>query len=410
MLLTTVVFSLPVFLVHLNFELIVGGFVDPRLEVRLPYPNDTHSPPVRGIFATEAIANEELLLNLPWDATIIVADESNGDGDTFDPCAMGRAIRRELALGDESRFAPYVRLLNEQRTKGLIGIPNAWSGQGLDLLQKIVGPNLTPNDVRRHLHWWEQSCGGSIYSDKLGADATLLQVARAIGLTDWTSEVKEGEERKKSSALAPFYDLLNHRNGLWQNTRVISDLYKKYFKLYAMRDIEKGEQLYYGYGEGTDELFRDYGFVERMPQKWSFTIPESTVDGTKYDAFPVSFRLNYENSVEGSNLTLQWLDLPKSVYAADYFFRQEHERLVSGKKWYDEHPDELEVLGIPEEEKAKIWEYHHALTTALSSVGQAMEKGLPSNVVNGEAEESSESSEAGEEAAAAAADGHGDEL
>ena len=213
-----------------------GGFVDPRQEVRMPYPDDTHSPPARGVFATEDISSGDLLLDLPFNDTCIVADASKGDA--LDKCGTARALRRELALGEESRFAPYVKLLLEQSNKGLIGIPNAWSGNSLKLLDAVIGPNLTPTDNRRHLEWWERACAGSTYSDKLGADAALLMVARAVGVHDVSSGVKEGEARRLGTVMAPYYDLYNHRNGLWQNARIDADLLRSY-KVFARRDIEK---------------------------------------------------------------------------------------------------------------------------------------------------------------------------
>eukprot|EP00562_Extubocellulus_spinifer_P004304 CAMPEP_0178516856 /NCGR_PEP_ID=MMETSP0696-20121128/25358_1 /TAXON_ID=265572 /ORGANISM="Extubocellulus spinifer, Strain CCMP396" /LENGTH=428 /DNA_ID=CAMNT_0020147203 /DNA_START=40 /DNA_END=1326 /DNA_ORIENTATION=- len=349
-----------------------GGFVDPRQEVRMPYPDDTHSSPfVRGVFAKDDISSGDLLLDLPINDTCIVADASQGD--TPDQCGTVRALRRELALGEGSRFAPYVKLLLEQSNKGLVDIPNAWSGNSLKLLDAVVGPNLAPRDNRRHLEWWERSCAGSTYSDKLGADAALLMVARSAGVYDFSSEVKEGEGRRRGTVMVPYYDLYNHRNGLWQNVRIDADLSRSY-KVYARRDIEKGEQIYNHYGEGTDDLFRDYGFVERTPQLWRFTVPETVVDGAKHDACPVRFWLDYENSVEGSQLALEWVERPVSIESANLFFNQERERLMTMKNWYDENSSGLE--DIPNGEAEKIWAYHRALSTALWGIVEAMNKGV----------------------------------
>ena len=168
--------------------------------------------------------------------------------------------------------------------------------------------------------------------------------------------------------------------------------------------ISQGEQLYNRYGVGTDNLFRDYGFVERTPELWSFTVPESIVDGTRYDSFPVRFWLDYENSVEGSQLGLQWTERPASMEAAKFFFNQERERLVSVKEWFEGHPNEIE--DIPGHEKDRIWTYHYALSTALWGAAEAIEKEAPA--VN----DSSESDRVppAAEAATGKKAGHGDEL
>ena len=45
----------------------------------------------------------------------------------------------------------------------------------------------------------------------------------------------------------------------------------------AGRDIAAGEQLYNSYGTLTPEIFRDYGFVEQLPQRWYVECDKSGV-------------------------------------------------------------------------------------------------------------------------------------
>lgn len=140
-----------------------------------------------------------------------------------------------------------------------------------------------------------------------------------------------------------------------------------------------------------------------MPQLWSFSIPESKVDGSRYDEFPVRFWLDYdEKSAEGSGLRLHWIEQPQSVEIAKIFFSEEHDRLVSLKNWYDEHPDEIE--DIPNDEKDRIWAYHRNLSVALRGAVDALKKEVPSD------EHSSESGKVSPAAEAANKGGRVDEL
>ena len=68
--------------------------------------------------------------------------------------------------------------------------------------------------------------------------------------------------------LAPLYDLYNHRNGKYHNTLVKVEEGES-ISIIAGRDINAGEEIFNTYGEGTLELFRDYGFVEPHPRVWN---------------------------------------------------------------------------------------------------------------------------------------------
>ena len=68
--------------------------------------------------------------------------------------------------------------------------------------------------------------------------------------------------------LAPLYDLYNHRNGKYHNTLVKVEEGES-ISIIAGRDINAGEEIFNTYGEGTLELFRDYGFVEPLPRVWN---------------------------------------------------------------------------------------------------------------------------------------------
>lgn len=327
----------------------MGGFIDPRQEIRLPYPNiDKDSPVnVRGIFATETIKRGDKLLDLPWDDTMIGPDLTKPDAGN--PCTSALYIRHELSLND-SKYGPYVELL-KKTTRTSLNIPNTWSAEALALLDHVLGDRLTPKDTRRHLHWWEFYCGQNTFNDRLGAEAALLQVTRAVGVGG-------------VSMMAPFYDLYNHRNGEWDNTAVIGDLPGRKFQVLAKRDIEKGEQIYNSYGIGTDSLFRDYGFVEKSPQFWTFTI---TDDPRRQ----VSFWLFIENEEnEGKKNIVIWQTEPslKAQGDAIHFFQAQHQRLSHVRASFENDLNELS--NIPSNELESIWLYLEALLNALLAAHQ----------------------------------------
>ena len=333
----------------------MGGFIDPRQEVRLPYPViDKDSPAnVRGIFATETIKRGDKLLDVPWDDTIIGPELS--EPDAGNPCTSAMSLRHKLSLND-SKYGPYVELLKRTARTDL-KIPNAWSADGLALLDHILGDHLTPTDTRRHLRWWEFHCGQNIYSDRLGAEAALLQVTRAV-------------EVEGVSLMVPFYDLYNHRNGEWENTVVVGDLPGKKFQVFAKRDIEKGEQIYNSYGTGTDHLFRDYGFVEKSPQLWTFTI---TDDPRRQ----VSFWLFIENKEnKGQKNIVIWQTEPslKAEGDAIHFFQTQDQRLSLVKASFENDMDELS--NIPMDELESIWLYHEALSNALFAAHEDLRESM----------------------------------
>lgn len=326
-----------------------GGHVDHRQTVRHEIPGNPSS--LRGIFAAEDIPENTLLLYLPW-SEVIVADPHKGD--STDQCGSARAVRREMELGDESYYAPYVKLLNDQRTR--IGLPNAWSGAGLALLDRIVSDRgLAPADNQRHLAWWTSHCGGDPDGDPLGRDAALLQVMRACGVTG-------GESNKEyRTVMVPYYDMYNHRNGgRWHNTHIQTELFRGY-KVLASRDIRAGEQLYNSYGEDAASALRDYGFIEQLPQLWNFGMPS--------EGGNIQFDLDED---ERGKVAVEWR-LPPPKHAAE-FMRLEIERLDRvEEKWRDVTTTRGQTTTLPENEAALAWGYHEALKRALSAAVSSLE-------------------------------------
>jgi hypothetical protein len=161
------------------------GYFNPKQDIRREFPKDANS--IVGVFAREQISQGELLLRVPWEAIIMpeddyepVNDEELEEGSGVD-CATARKLAKEMTLGKDSRYAPYVLYLLNQAPGQL---PSAWSVEGRQLLQTVLGG--TPSTPRippvHALSWldedWFENCSGD-KDDVLGARAAMLVVQRA---------------------------------------------------------------------------------------------------------------------------------------------------------------------------------------------------------------------------------------
>ena len=91
-------------------------------------------------------------------------------------------------------------------------------------------------------------------------------------------------QRGYDYALIPIYDMLNSHEGKINSITKPSIYSKNGFAVYALRDLNKGDELFYSYyhcpdcGEidwGTPEMLRDFGYVEQYPQ--TFFLAEDVV-------------------------------------------------------------------------------------------------------------------------------------
>ena len=242
----------------LRWALKRGAVFDQRQIFRKADSNDRKS--VRGVFANSFIEEGALLVEVPWD--LLVTAEKSSDGDVR--CASIEAIRSRLAR----RSDPYTRLL----LRSVPELPFSWPSTATDLLQKLLGGSLPPAALDSRTRWWHagQPLGcGADPDDFIGAMALKLATARSAGIRNWEKTYAE-DASNTWLALAPLYDMFNHRNGKqWHNTRVAGGVGEP-LRVYADRNVSAGEQLHLTYGQGADRIFADYGFVEEYPQQWSF--------------------------------------------------------------------------------------------------------------------------------------------
>ncbi len=116
-----------------------GGYYNPKQEFRTENPNDPNS--LVGVFAKERIEIGELLCRVP--STHWITGITNESEHSQLCCDMVRKLALNMKLGNESKFSPYIRYLNEQPENQ---IPSVWSTQAQDLLLQVMGQTRDENN------------------------------------------------------------------------------------------------------------------------------------------------------------------------------------------------------------------------------------------------------------------------
>jgi hypothetical protein len=334
-----------------------GGFVSPKQDVRRMVPGDLSTPLI--VYAKERINAGETIMRVPW-STLIESDDPKDGGQL--PCGTVRAVAREMRLGEKSKYGPYVKYINGEPDDR---IPSGWSTPAQKLLKDIVGndqiPPTNPTDwIRR----WKQRCKGDT-SDKIATKAALLVI-----------------QRSDDAIMIPAYDAYNHRNGNWTNTRTVEEEGVAH-ETTAIKTIEEGAEIYISYNfcaecggrknfYGTAEIFRDYGFVERLPQRWHYSMPKQyqfDLDQDQNGAMIITWHTNHRPKNQNK------------VEAAQIWIRRELRRLrrIKNIDWnfsFDEKDH-----GMTKYEWDSIWEFVDANIVALLAAHKSM---------NGENEEEQE--------------------
>jgi len=313
-----------------------GGYINPKLEIRRADPTDPRSR--FGMFTNEKMKDSEDILIIPREC--LITDEGT-EYDKVEGMSCGTVVNlaKEMKLGDDSFYSTYVNYLLTEPSK----LPSAWSNVGKKLLTdmqfKFMRLALPPDGM---VEWiqdeWRMQCEGS--TNPFEVNAALTVVARS-----W------------DNLLIPVYDMLNHRNGHWLNTKSNEIHGEEPIVVKAKRDIESGEELYGSCNMcetcdgradtyGTFQILRDYGFVEQYPQRWIF--PET-----------VGFEIDEESDGSGK-LTLSWIGPEPD--------KQDIEELEHTLDGMDAFSTYLETTAykIKDYELATIREYHQSLLKAIS--------------------------------------------
>eukprot|EP00934_Nitzschia_sp_Nitz4_P001216 Nitzschia sp. Nitz4//scaffold98_size77359//36815//46705//NITZ4_005549-RA/size77359-processed-gene-0.17-mRNA-1//1//CDS//3329560760//1216//frame0 len=343
-----------------------GGYFSAKQEIRREDPNDPNS--MIGVFAKETIAAGELLNQVPWSLVLddsgYVPKNEELEEQTSLFCGTVHNLAREMRLGEESKWKPYVLYLLNQPTGQL---PSAWSKEGRQWLLHAMGgapdsPDIPPAHIDQALDSdWYHFCKGD-RNDEMAAQAAMLVV-----------------QRGDDECMIPVYDMYNHRNGKYYNTRHDADKGVVH-RLYASRTIEAGEQIHNSYNlchgcggrwsdYGTPNIFRDYGFVEDFPQRWPLPNPQP---GTQFDIYyeDGEYRIEWDEEDGEPDGDFQ-------LYLKAHLLRiiRRSHRLRNYQVWH------RETLGVPENEMDASAEYLDAVifahTLAYNEIIEDDEEEIP---------------------------------
>ncbi|KAG7355308.1 spermine/spermidine synthase domain containing protein [Nitzschia inconspicua] len=339
------------------------AFVHDKQIVRRSIDGDINSP--IGIFASDEIEKGSLLVRIPW-KFIIQSDNPNDTGQL--PCGTVHALMRELNLGNESQFAPYVDYLLHEPDDHTI--PSRYSENGQRLMLQIVDTNYVSGETRippeEPTSWLRDDWIGFCKADP--NDTVGIKAATAV------------LQRSDDAILIPGYDLYNHRNGKWTNTKSVA-VQERYYQVIATRNIHKDEELFNTYNfchdcggrkneYGTPELYRDYGFIEKMPQRWH-------VDVDKTYQWDID-----QNETTGEVFVKKWWNHPKNDERFDRlltFFKKDIRRLkrlknivynTDGRPATSDDVQAAAYHNIPPTEWKTLWEFVDASILAFATALQ----------------------------------------
>ena len=329
-----------------------GAVLHPGHEFRRGAGEDTGSEtaPSLGGYATETIEEGEIIVRVPWELMVTAGFEYGGELPPL-VCETAKNLAEQMRLGDASAYAPYTRFLSAQ---GRAALPSEWEPAAKNLFEEVLNDGAHPP-----YFWgswiaqdWLQDCSGS--PDPQSVRAAMHVVQRA-----------------QDDLLVPVYDLYQHRNPPYYNTRA-ERLEGKAYVLRAARTIEKGEQIYLSHNMcnhcgarakvyGTPEIFRDYGFVEPYPQRWIFE--------SRQFAFELREKEGGEGEVEVIFLGEDTDALQAQTVA---YLLHEVDRLAKLRKLEEDNAE------VSREELEQIWQYGDALRDALQRAARASIEANPS--------------------------------
>jgi|AntRauTorckE5430_2_1112549.scaffolds.fasta_scaffold02056_3 hypothetical protein len=117
----------------------MGGSFSEKVEIKRMDPEDNSSP--YGVYAKENIEAKENLMIIPHECYITIHDVENMDVDYGweeayhnNLCNLAHKLMKEMKLGEESQYAPYIAYLQTQKRGQL---PVNWSENGKEVLKQF---------------------------------------------------------------------------------------------------------------------------------------------------------------------------------------------------------------------------------------------------------------------------------
>jgi len=311
-----------------------GGYINDKVQLRRGGDKNDDGP--RGIYTSETIEAGEIICTIPWS---IIAKPYPED-DENDKCSTMKWLYDDM----KEERTPHGRYLKSMPRNFL---PAWWSDSGRALLQKLVGKRLPPQGV------WQDYWTNNLAGEAEDCDGDMRDEL-------WSHAVAMVSSRADDHWLVPIYDMINHRNGDYYNTRHrISE--GRHYQVLAHRRIKAGEQLHNSYNQctfcagrhdeyGTAEMFEQYGFVESLPQRWY--------------VHQVRLKFDLIESDDGKGEPKVKFIVPPSIWGVT-FMEEEVRRLE--QFGVDYRADKGLATSIPPLELKMIWQYHDATLTAFKA-------------------------------------------
>jgi hypothetical protein len=182
--------------------------------------------------AAEDISKGETIMIIPPAAVI------DSDG-TEEECVTVNKMMKEYAKGPDSDYYPYIRYLFGGHEGGTSAglLPSTWSQPAKDLLKTILGSDLYPKKFEKGQRKVLSFCKEYI-------DAKDIQNIDKETHQRWQDAYIFWLSRSWTDKMVPILDMINHRNGKWLNVESTTAHSGEDIRVYALRDIGKGEQLW----------------------------------------------------------------------------------------------------------------------------------------------------------------------
>jgi hypothetical protein len=178
--------------------------------------------------------------------------------------------------------------------------------------------------------------------------------------------------------LVPVFDLIGHRNGPHVNAHHSLVQGEEPLTVHASRTLAEGEEVLISYNfceecrsrrldYGTPEIFRDYGFVESYPQRWTFYFKAHA---------PIVFDVEEDHERDNALLVRWSAQFRFPTEEADVaFFHAQVERLeaLSKSPAFTKNAND-----VSDSEFAVLQQYHQALLAALKLGGDNIKAGKSS--------------------------------
>jgi hypothetical protein len=147
-------------------------------------------------------------------------------------------LAQEKYLGEESDFAPYIKVLPPLSSPSLQSMPRFWSQ---DKLEKV-----------------SEFDGGQIY----GRVQSVKKKCKELNLDEWALACVNSRANyllDQGYAMTPILDFINHNSAAKTSARLMED---ELF-LSVEKESAKGEEVFISYGSFSNvETICDYGFVD----------------------------------------------------------------------------------------------------------------------------------------------------